>query len=294
LKAKPSGDQGDGGSNNQPPVPEGWSSRVSLTDWITAISTLVIMLWAGLQWHEMHIGGIDTSTLADATVKMKDSAEKSATASAGFSTSAGEIDTKIGLAEKDFKQMAANSEGAIKATQEATRQDQRAWIGIGQITAKPESFHEGDQATITISLKNTGKTPAKSMLLTAVKDPRTKGASPIFSYEGEKVARFGLLPPNGDNFVRLSVANDLLTKEPRAMSKPELDSLVSGQVVIYIHGQLSYKDIFDREHWVTFCYFLMSPSDIASFGACSEHNDAGDGKIPKYQAPKTPSQWPPS
>jgi hypothetical protein len=36
-----------------PPNPKKWYER-TITDWITAGSTLVIMVWAGLQWYEMH------------------------------------------------------------------------------------------------------------------------------------------------------------------------------------------------------------------------------------------------
>jgi hypothetical protein len=73
---------GNGGNANQPPPenslrpPGPWYTRLSLTDWITAISaavaalaTVVIMVWAGLQWWEMHTGGVDTKAIADAAQK---------------------------------------------------------------------------------------------------------------------------------------------------------------------------------------------------------------------------------
>lgn len=181
---------------------------------------------------------------------------------------------------------------SLDASIEQFHREQRAWVGIGGITAHPESFHVGDHAFVNISFKNTGKTPAKNILITVVKDPVPRGIPPRFSYEGEKVARYGLLPPNGDNFASLSIANSISTKEARPLTAQVLDTLVSGGTIVYIHGQLSYQDIFNRDHWTTFCYFLLNPQDVVTFGACPEHNDTGDGEIPKYQPPKVPSAWP--
>src|ERR1035437_3548955 len=70
----PSNRGGDSGGKQHPPenVPprKSWCRRLNLTDWITAISalisaiaTVIIMVWAGLQWREMDHAGRQTDRL---------------------------------------------------------------------------------------------------------------------------------------------------------------------------------------------------------------------------------------
>ena len=78
--------------------------------WLTgviAFGTLVSAVAIGFQWHEMHEGGKDTTTIAEA-------AKKQVCAANSFATSAEGINTEIGTAEGDFAKMAKNSEGLSK------------------------------------------------------------------------------------------------------------------------------------------------------------------------------------
>lgn len=186
------------------------------------------------------------------------------------------------------------AQGSVKTTQQQMRLDQRAWVGIDMLTVHPDRIRVGDQAFVNIAFKNTGRTPARNLLATVVKEPLVPGISPKFFYESEKTARYGLLPPNGDDFISLSIANNVATGRDMPMDDGVLNALSSGRTILYFHGQLSYTDIFDHLHWTTFCYFLRNIDTSPSFGACQEHNDAGDGKIPQYRQPKAPSLWPPS
>ena len=237
-------------------------------------------LFVSLQWYEMRSGGNDTHKLAEAAFTQAQAMEIAANAQRAQAVSGIEALQK--------------ADAALNASIDASRLDQRAWVGIGQLTALPEPFHAGDNATITVSFKNTGKTPARNAVVVVIKDPVPTGRSPVFSYRGEKAARFGLQPPNLDSFVRMSVAKSRSTGEDRPLTPELLESLVSRRVILYLHGQIVYEDIFDRWHWVTFCYFLRNPEGAISFGACAEHNDTGDGQNPTYHPAVPAVAWPPA
>jgi hypothetical protein len=114
---------------------------------VLAIFTVVLAATSvGIIWilrnqlREMHEGGIDTHALADATERMKGSAEKSAQASRDFADTAGDIKDSIDTAvdkldaqakgiEQSRKSSQSASAKALNAAINGSRLDQRAWIG---------------------------------------------------------------------------------------------------------------------------------------------------------------------
>jgi hypothetical protein len=141
-----------------------WYSDLSLPDWITAVSTLLIMLWAFLQWREMHNGGIDTHALADA-------AGRQASAAQQFATSAGQIKdgvngavSQLQTAVDKLQAMAQASSNSVTAARKAMQLDERAWIAVDQIGIKvvPAGKDLGSYQIVAV-LKNTGRTPAHAV-----------------------------------------------------------------------------------------------------------------------------------
>lgn len=181
-------------------------------------------------------------------------------------------------AQQDAAKAASDS---IKATQAAMRLDQRAWVGIGQLSAVPESFHVNDKASVSVGFNNTGKTPAKNLMLTIVLVPVNRGERPKFSYTSVNPVPYGLLPPNGENHVSLSISKNKFTGEAWIITPELFKPLVSGDIRPCFHGYMIYEDIFGNPHWMTFCYFLDELPGPVKFGACHEHNSTGDGKTPE-------------
>lgn len=108
------------------PPPE--KNGLSVTDWITAVSTFIIMIWAGLQWLEMHGAGGQTEQLikaaninACAARQIAAAADKNAIAAAGFATSAEEINTGIGEAAKKLGEQAKATRAANKIAEDAVK-----------------------------------------------------------------------------------------------------------------------------------------------------------------------------
>jgi hypothetical protein len=174
----------------------------------------------------------------------------------------------------------ARSKDALDASIEASRLDQRAWISLGFIGTNPETFHVGDKPYINVSLKNTGKTPAKHLSTLVVMTRIEKDEEPTFSYDGIEAVPYGVLPPGGNTFTSLDILKDKTTGERVALTAPLLNSLVSQGVLIVVHGKVSYEDIFTKHHWLTFCYALINLPGPATFISCRKHNDTGDGDPP--------------
>jgi hypothetical protein len=157
-----------------PPVIEPSKQRrekLSLTDWITAISTLVIMFWAGLQWHEMHTGGADTAAIAIAAGKQADTsktlAEQAQTQTTNMTKSLEKTDALIRTASDQVEELKA---GVATQRQQLELTD-RPWIRVEIEGLKdlPENnlisggirLNEGiGQLGRSITLHNAGKSVA--------------------------------------------------------------------------------------------------------------------------------------
>ncbi len=181
------------------------------------------------------------------------------------------------------------SRATLEAGSAASRVDQRAWVGIGQLIPRPDVFKVGKPAHVNVGITVKGKTPARDIETYTYIDPAPDGSPPPFSYGARGHVFLGVLFPDNERFVVLpisAVGEDVL-------SAATLQSLIKGDVFLYVHGQIFYKDIFGRDHWTTFCQCVMNYEGPVNFGTCTEHNDEGDGRIPKY-TPNPLTKWPPA
>jgi hypothetical protein len=175
--------------------PEDWRKNLTLGVEIVGLCVLVVYTcFAGCQWRvandtltEIRNSKADTQKLIDAAGKQADAATKNAAAAEKFAGSADGINTETKLAVDKFGQMAKASRESIRTIQEtakkaldasidASRLDQRAWVGVEAVDVK--------DGLITVILKNTGKTPAIHIafywLATYSEDPTEYSRIPEF------------------------------------------------------------------------------------------------------------------
>jgi hypothetical protein len=152
--------------------------------------------------------------------------------------------------------IARGSEAAVNAAQESVRLDQRAWIGVTNITGKPVV---GEPLKIRVMYQNTGRTPAtaaKKLCFVAVAD---RGKQPVFPPfdktmpAADQVLSRSVIPPNGSNNVTGSLYLKA-TLAPYPFTQANVESVTNGTVVLYVRALITYDDIFGRHHWVTACY----------------------------------------
>lgn len=89
----------------------------------------------------------------------------------------------------------------------------------------------------------------------------------LFSGIGSKV----LIPPGGEYFASTTL------REWKKLDATELQVINSGKMVIFVHGTISYEDVFGCWHWTIFCYRF---NPIRGYDVYETHNDADDNRCP--------------
>jgi hypothetical protein len=179
----------------------------------------------------------------------------------------------IGIYAWYARQQTIETSNAANAAMEATKLakssaelDQRAWMGIAWISGKSEV---GKQLTITVSFKNTGRTPAKKVRIRSVAEGIPKNEFPNFAKEKTVVQESkGIAFPQAEIFATLPLS------KYKNLEENTLKAIMNADTIIYVYGILEYDDIFKRHHWITFCYYLR-PNE-SRYGAYKEHNDTDD------------------
>ena len=227
---------------------------------IMAAATVVIAIFTALTFYVIWTGSGDT--------------KKAAAAADKFATSADLIRQKIDSVEGDFQRMATASENSIKATEDAMRLDQRAWVSVKGIGGVPQLNQPWD---VNVFFINTGKTPAKNTRLSCKVEPRK--AEKDVSFKEVPYASTGSLMPPGDigTFCGLHPI-----PEGEKITQDALDTLSRHEITIFVFGSVSYEDVFDKPHWMTFCRVMQA--DGKNWNTCAAYrDDTGDGK---YTQPK--------
>jgi hypothetical protein len=177
----------------------------------------------------------------------------------------------------DAATKAANAaEASVKQVRRNARHDQRAWVAVVDIQGIPEV---GTIFSVNLVAQNSGKTFARNLKMRAVVEAITeKGGEPDFSLEDSAAARkdssVSLLAPNADYMMDIELRKQTA---PHEITESDLDGIRRGDLSIFVHGKMTYDDIFGCAHWTTFCTRLKPDLKYASYG---KHNDADQNGCP--------------
>jgi hypothetical protein len=144
-----------------------------------------------------------------------------------------------------------------KAIQESS---DRAWIVVkGAALKKP--IKVGERAAAKVLFTNTGKTPAQeTVTLTwiVISKPTPK----------EKLERTDISErSSGTHAPGVEYEADIETQD--ALTREEVDALISDSYRLYVYGTISYDDVFGH-HWTDdFCLFNR-PAETTYLVTCSE------------------------
>ncbi len=163
---------------------------------------------------------------------------------------------------------------ALDASIDIARTDQRAWIGTITVSPaqlkdtdnKPIYLKEGSPATFGVEIINSGKSPAlnvTSTIAVSIRRNNVKFSDPHLTPWG--VVSMRVIQPQG---------HDMLPTRPLTPppTNSVIESIKSGENILYLFGVITYKDIFQRSHQNTFCFYLYPSLD--TFGNCDTYNDA--------------------
>lgn len=157
--------------------------------------------------------------------------------------------------------LAAAMENSVKQAQdiatetvEEARLDQRAWLGVKAIDSL--QLQVGRPIRAIVHITNTGKTIALNYRPDIVLEP-SKGRLDIAKW---------VVFPNLDIAVPLQTGGQL--------SPEDIENIKSHKLLIYIIGDIDYRDVFKHPHITHFCGRLDTSVAPYAYAACSSHNDA--------------------
>ena len=240
--------------------------------WMSAVAAAFVCA----QWYEMHSGATDTHTLAQA-------ADKQAGKMADMYTAADKIrqaaenmviqDQRIAdNAQKGIEASNKQSEAVLHENIEASHLDQRAWVGIKYSRVVPWPPVTDKSISAEVGVLNTGKTNAQKseVALHVAIRPKAVTEPPkniTFTDSGKSVATI---------FPQQMLVSNVTVKRPDGTEiKPTDDNVASfkaGDIKIFVWGEITYRDIFNKPHKTKFCSFFSGTDETST--ACAVHNEA--------------------
>ena len=261
------------------------------TIWM-AIFTLCLVAANGLtiwvlrnQLSEMHSGGIDTHSLADAAQKTEVSAEKSAQSSRDFADTAAGINKELGTAVDKLNLQADSLAKSVEQTSRLAKATEaananvlgadRPWFG-GEIQVS--DFGLGKTPTAVCTFTNSGKRPALA--------EHIECGSAFYSAFPEKPI-YGPPGPHSRMFIGPGAHSNMAwTLFGRGLSIPQaqngqltaegLKALDAGEVALFVYGKIEYKDARSGEEHVSHACIRYLPAQTgtpAGFYECETYND---------------------
>ncbi len=138
---------------------------------------------------------------------------------------------------------------------------ERAWLTVKSVRWANWDV-PGKTARVTIILQNTGKSPANEVETSFDSDkrpePRRSGPMPALDWIDPQRTTVG-----PDTYVRY----DWDMSENRRAYRPSEDDvqdIKNNKLFLFVYGETRYRDIFNKPHRTTWCFYNPEPSVPAS------------------------------
>jgi hypothetical protein len=273
-----------------------WRKNITLAMEIVGLVILIVYTaFAGCQWKvanetltEIRNGKSDTNRIITASETQAGAATKIAGAATTFSASAakigqetanavGELRRSADDAEKAIDKSSRNAQRALDASVEASRIDQRAWVGLlfPVETVDKKKIEVLAPFAFKLRFKNTGKTPALRISYDPLIVFRAPN-QPIPDYDQETkenifyrltgINESALLAPGEEVFITFPA---LRPNGPNlALGPDKFNWMNTYQEVMFIVGKVSYHDIFPNTPPRTTKFCLIYEPKFGEVGAC--------------------------
>ena len=154
------------------------------------------------------------------------------------------------------------------AVERQMRQEQRAWVGIIDLT--DIKVRVGEYPSFTVVVVNNGKTPALHVHAETTARSIPQWQKIAFEYPPRVgVQSDTAIQPNAQVFLKDVGA---AAYGDQKITQLQFDAGRSGKMIAYIYGRMDYLDIFQTLHHTTFCAVLMP--DLRSYAWCDQYNNA--------------------
>jgi hypothetical protein len=233
---------------------------------MAAVTAFILIRQANLmegQLEEMKGGGSQTDRLIILNTGQMANAAKTASAA---------------------RDQAIAAQSSVEAMQNQMHLDQRAWVSV-DVGEKAGNF--------SVSMHNTGKTPALKVIYLANFTPGKRGIFPDVDLRQNPISQ--ILSPNApkelvDRLKRTGYIKE--TSETGFIIAPNASQIGSdyqGKFLqifrfegerIYVQGRITYQDVFGKTHQTIYCYWAELPQNPlppgiippTDFVMCHDHN----------------------
>lgn len=140
---------------------------------------------------------------------------------------------------------------AVFISCQATRNDQRAWVGVPGMT--PFEIVEGERVKAGVMLQNAGRSPARKVTISHSVNWKNPEATPEQLLEAGRynaaqleTHSVGVLMPSG------AAPSTTYSKEP--LTPEDFEGIKSRRYLLRAFGEIVYWDIFKIRRNTTYCY----------------------------------------
>jgi hypothetical protein len=152
--------------------------------------------------------------------------------------------------------------------------DQRAWVIPSKVIVPPE-VKEGVPLVFGVQVVNSGKTPALNMGIVVVGEVWPRSRSFVPRFKGVPVTS-----PERSIGTLLPTTPVTAPMEPTILTKEQSERFRSNAVVLYLYGEVSYQDVFNKPHCTMFCFTYAPKEGTHVWG---KYNDIADTKCEHIQ-----------
>lgn len=163
----------------------------------------------------------------------------------------------------------------MKKQNEVMQKDLRAWLIVGE---SGPTIGVGKPIANQMAFINKGKTPASDVFGDFYIEIVKNGETPQFEAKIPHNTIFmGSLIPNWETPKPTTRqhrrADGIMEDSP--LTETELQNLTEGKTWIATHGMISYRDVFEVQHWVKFCFWKgLKPQTEYTSGSCVAYNSS--------------------
>jgi hypothetical protein len=149
------------------------------------------------------------------------------------------------LAYATYRQLGLTEE-AINASRQSLRISERAWMGITSIIWQGDI---GNPMIVDVTFKNIGKSIARNVTIVITGENVAAGKAPNYS-------QVDTIKPTSNGIAAPGTEIHAHTMSLKPLNKELWEAFLQGKGDFFAYGIIRYDDIFDRHHWMTYCYHL--------------------------------------
>lgn len=143
------------------------------------------------------------------------------------------------------------------------RLENRAWVGVDGLISF--DFKASPNFSVPFDVTNTGKTPALDVTMRATSKSRPKGEKFTATYSApySETPSVSVIQPQ---------MHTILPTLPGPVTTAQYDSVKDGPYILYVYGNITYKDIYKHAHETDFC--VMYYHGLTTPVTCGYYNTA--------------------